>query len=91
MPNKINPAAVGLTVPEAARFLRVSPDKVRGWIKRGELRAINTAAVRCGRPRYVILPHHLAEWEKSHDVAGQVETQRPRKKRQFGWQDFYPD
>ena len=35
-------AAAGLTVADVARRYRVSPDKVRGWIARGELIAINS-------------------------------------------------
>src|SRR5689334_7248369 len=34
----------GLTVADVAARLRVSPDKVRKWIERGELVGINTAA-----------------------------------------------
>ncbi len=38
----------GLTVRDVACRYRVGEDKVRGWIARGELRAINTAKVLCG-------------------------------------------
>jgi hypothetical protein len=56
--------AVGLTVKDVARRYRVSPDKVRLWIARGELVAINTTATLCGKPRWVILPEALAEFER---------------------------
>ena len=49
----------GLTVLDVAQRYRVSPDKVRTWIKRGELAAINTAAKICGKPRWVITPDAL--------------------------------
>ena len=42
--------AAGLTVREIARRFRVGEDKVHAWIRRGELRAINTAATLCGKP-----------------------------------------
>ena len=41
----------GYTVREVALRLRVGEDKVRNWIARGELLAINTATVVCGKPR----------------------------------------
>jgi excisionase family DNA binding protein len=55
-----NTPAAGMTVREVARRYRVGEDKVRGWIQRGEMRAVNTAATLCGRPRWVVLPADLA-------------------------------
>lgn len=53
----------GLTVADVAKRYRISPDKVRAWIARGELKAVNTAAVLCGRPRWVVPAEALAEFE----------------------------
>lgn len=39
-----------LTPPEIAKLLRVSQDKILGWIRRAELRAINVS--NRSRPRY---------------------------------------
>jgi excisionase family DNA binding protein len=63
---KPNPpeAPARLTVPEVARLLRVSEDKVRGWIERGELRAVNCAARAGGRPRWRVSREALAEFER---------------------------
>ena len=47
------PDAATLTVTEAAKLLRVSRDKVLGWINSSRLRAVNTARGQ-GRPRYRI-------------------------------------
>lgn len=79
----------GLTVAEVARRYRVGEDKVRGWIKRGELRAVNTAAAICARPRFVIPPEALAEFEQRHSAAA---PQRParRPRRRTLEIDFYP-
>ncbi len=79
----------GLTPRELAGILRVSPDKVLGWIRSGELRALNTSSVRCGRPRYVILPHHLDEFTQRRQ-AGPSPT-RPSRKKRTHLIDFYPD
>jgi excisionase family DNA binding protein len=83
----LSPAA-GYTPNELAKLLRVSPDKIRLWINRGELQAVNVADHHCGRPRFVILPHHLTEFEKRR-TAGP--TPKPtRKKKRTKQVDFYP-
>jgi transposase len=79
----------GLTVAEVAARYRVGEDKVRGWIARGELFAINTAAVLCGKPRWVILPDALAAFEKRR--AGGPTPKPPCRRRQNGAVDYYPD
>ena len=80
----------GLTVADVARRYRVSPDKVRGWIKRGELSAINTASSRCGKPRYVIMPESLERFELGRQAATPP-SPAPRRRRQPGMVDFYPE
>jgi Helix-turn-helix domain len=81
--------ARGYTPNELARMLRVGPDKVRAWIARGELRAVNTAAALCSRPRFVVLPEHLAEF-----AARRAAAPPPRPARRIKGTtmvDFYPD
>lgn len=80
----------GLTVADVARRYRVSPDKVRAWINRSELKAVNTAAVLCGKPRYVILPEALAEFEQARRAGPVPKPQRRQRKRDRGI-DYYPD
>jgi transposase len=82
-------AQPGLTVRDAARRYRVSPDKVRGWINRGELPAVNTAAALCGKPRWLILPEGLAAFERRR--AGGPTLKPPRRRRRPQMVDFYPD
>jgi hypothetical protein len=77
-----------LTVADVARRHRVGEDKVRFWIARGELHAINTAAVLCGRPRWVILPEALAEFEERR--AGGPAPKPPRRRRRPEPHDYYP-
>jgi transposase len=79
----------GLTVRDIARRYRVGEDKVRGWITRGELRAINTAAALCGRPRWVIPVESLVEFERRR--AGGPPPKLPRRRRRREQIDFYPD
>jgi excisionase family DNA binding protein len=80
----------GMTTGEVARYLRIGEDRVRSLIRSGQLGAIDTAANRSGRPRYVVLPHHLAEWEQSRRVAApSPKPARRRKRTQLV--DYYPD
>jgi excisionase family DNA binding protein len=79
----------GYTPRELARLLRVSPDRIRAMIATGELGALDLARHRCGRPRYVILPHHLAEFVRRR-AAGPSPTPARRRKR-IHEVDYYPD
>src|SRR5690242_14609995 len=74
-------AGGGLTPNELAKILRVSPDRVRAWIKSGHLGAINTAATRSGKPRFVVLPHHLEEFERGRRVSPPPGPTPRRRKR----------
>ncbi len=79
----------GLTVCDVARRYRVSRDKVRQWIRRGELGAINTGLVSCGKRRYVILPDHLAAFEKRR--AAVPPHKPPRRRKRKDAIDYFPD
>lgn len=79
----------GLTTSEVARRYRVGEDRVRAWIHSGALGALNTSDVGCARPRYVVLPEHLAQFERARSTAPTPKpTRRPRSP---GERDFYPD
>jgi len=71
-----------------ARRYRVGEDKVRGWIRRGELAAINTAATLCGKPRWVISAEALAEFERRR--AGGPPPKPPCRRRRQQAIDYYP-
>ena len=83
------PPAVGLTVADVARRFRVGPDKVRSWIARGELAAVNTASVLCGKPRWVVTPEALAAFERGR--AGGPPPKRARHRKRTTVVDYYPD
>jgi hypothetical protein len=67
----------------------VGRDKVRAWITRGELTALNTPTARCARPRWVVLPEALAAFERGR-VGGPPPKPLARRKR-TATVDFYPD
>lgn len=82
--------ASGLTVADVARRYRVGEDKVRAWIRRGELSAINTADRRCFRPRFVITVDALAAFEQGRQAATPNAPKHKRRKK-TNEIDFYPD
>src|SRR5690349_3173410 len=80
----------GLTVRDVARRYRVGEDKVRGWIRRGELRAVNTADNPCGKPRWVVPPEALSDFERRR-AGGEPPKPRRRRRPKAGFIDYYPD
>jgi hypothetical protein len=81
----------GWTVTGLAQRFRVSEEKIRGWIRRGELIAINTADARCGKPRYIVTAEALAQFERGRAAAAPDKAAPRRKRRTAGMIDFYPD
>jgi excisionase family DNA binding protein len=79
----------GLTVPELAKLLRVGEDKVRGWIRRGALRAVNVASRLLDKPRWVVLPVELERFLAGRQTAPAIKPARRQKRRSV--KDYYPD
>jgi excisionase family DNA binding protein len=80
---------VSLTVPEVAKRYRVSEDKVRAWIIRGEMAAFNTATDLCGRPRWVIPPEALEAFERRR-AGGPLPKPAKRRKKSYAV-DYFPE
>ena len=55
-----------LTPPEIAKVLRVSHEKLLGWIRRGELTAVNVG--NGNRPRFRISPESLDAFLRQREV-----------------------
>ena len=70
-----------LTPPAIAKSYGVSTDKVLRWIRTGELRAVNIATKRTGRPRWAIDPADLADFERSRAAVPQRGRAAPRARR----------
>jgi hypothetical protein len=79
----------GFTTADLALRYRVSEDKIRQWIRDGLIRAINTADVLCAKPRFVVPPEALADFERVRSAA--TPPKPPRRKRKTEAVDFYPD
>jgi hypothetical protein len=84
------PLLRGLTVRDLAARYRVSEDKIRAWIRRGELAAINTSTALCGKPRFIVLPDALREFEKRRGAALPPKPP-PRRRNRIDFVDYYPD
>jgi transposase len=84
----MNEIAAGLTVADLAKRFRVSPDKVRLWIKRGELSAVNTANARCGKPRFVVTADALAAFEQGRQA---TPPKAAKRKKRTNLVDYFPD
>lgn len=69
-----------LTPPQIAKRYGVSEEKVIGWVRRGELRAINLAARRTGRPRWKIAYADLVAFESARAAVPAPPTTRRRRK-----------
>lgn len=80
----------GYTVADLAARYRVGEDKVRAWIKAGELIAINTAAAICAKPRFVVTADALAAFERRRAV-GPPPPPKKTRKRKTAHKDYYPD
>lgn len=57
-----------ITPPQLAKRWGIDPAKVHGWIRSGELRAIDVSSTRGGRPRYLIDVADVAAFEASREV-----------------------
>jgi hypothetical protein len=68
-----------LTPPQVAARYGISPDKVLGWIKAGELRAFNAATRAQGRPRWLIDVADLLAFEQARSA---IPAPRKARRRQ---------
>ncbi|MGD0655107.1 MAG: helix-turn-helix domain-containing protein [Thermoguttaceae bacterium] len=72
---------------DVAERLGVDVGKVLGWIKRGELRALNVVANQGRKARYRITPEELGIFELKRTIAPAPKVTRRRSK--SGWKFQY--
>jgi hypothetical protein len=83
------PLPAGFTVADLARRWRVGEDKVRAFLRKGELVAVNVAACLAGKPQWRITAESVKQFEQRRSS---VPTPKPvRRRRQVAEVDFYPD
>src|SRR4051812_1086901 len=61
--------SASLTLPEFAARYRMGEDKAKRLIRQGLVRAVNIGSTRSGRPRYVITPEAMEEFERARAAA----------------------
>jgi hypothetical protein len=76
-----------LTVAEVARRYRMGKVKVRALIARGELRAMNVATSLSSKPRWIVLPEALAEFERGRAA---LPPSPARRKKRTEAIDYFP-
>lgn len=80
-----------LTPPELGRMWGVGPGKIVGWIRTGELRAIDASTRQGGRPRFLIDLRDVVEFEAKRAVVPPPQTKRLNRsnKKQNGVIQFF--
>ena len=78
-----------ITPPELAREWGIDVAKVLTWIRRGELRAINAATDRNGRPRYLIDRADLALFEAARSAGPQPKISRVRRRKDPNYIEYF--
>jgi len=71
-----------LTPPALAKLWAVSPEKVIGLIRSGELDAVNLASRGSSRPRFRISPEAVQRFEHCRSVAPRPATERKQRGKQ---------
>jgi hypothetical protein len=73
--------ASGFTVADLCRRWRVGPDKIHGFLRRGELLGVNLASSLSAKPQWRITPESVREFETRRTSKPQPKP-APRRKRQ---------
>jgi hypothetical protein len=81
--------ASGFTVADLCRRWKVGEDKIRAFLRRGELIGVNLAATLSGRPQWRIPPEEVARFERRRSSAPPPKPTRRRTRTCAV--DYYPD
>jgi hypothetical protein len=80
----------GFSVADLCRRWKVGPDKIRMFLRRGDLVGVNVATSLCAKPQWRITAESVEAFERQRSS---VPPPPPpaRRKRQTGQIDYYPD
>jgi hypothetical protein len=79
----------GYSVADLCRRWRVSPDKIRAFLRKGELVAVNLASNLAGRPQWRITHESVERFELRRSSAPPPKV--PRRRRRPELVDYFPD
>jgi hypothetical protein len=89
VPPADTPPPAGYTVVDLCRRWRVGEDKVRGFLRRGELVGVNLAASLAGKPQWRITAESVKAFEERRTS---VPPPRPaRRRKRTTAVGYYPD
>jgi hypothetical protein len=83
------PRSFGYTVADLCRRWRCGSDKIRGFLRRGELVGVNVATNLSAKPQWRITPESVERFEQRRSSAPPPKPARRKKKTTKV--DFYPD
>jgi hypothetical protein len=70
----------GYSVADLCRRWKVGPDKIHGFLRRGELVGINVATSLVGKPQWRITPESVEVFERRRSSVPPPKTTRRRKR-----------
>src|SRR5262249_52146932 len=79
----------GYTVADLSKRWRIGEDKVRIFLRKGELVGVNLATNLSGRPQWRITPESVEQFERRRSSA--PPPRPPRRRTQPSVTDFSPD
>jgi hypothetical protein len=79
----------GFTVTDLARRWRIGEDKIRAFLRRGELVGLNVAANMSGKPQWRVTVESVEQFERKRTSAPPPKPQRRR--RSPALVDYYKD
>ena len=79
----------GYSVADLCHRWKIGGDKVRSFLRRGELVGVNLAGSLSAKPQWRITPEEVERFEKRRSSAPLPKTTRRRRQREAT--DFFPD
>jgi len=80
----------GYRVADLCRRWKVGADKIHGFIRRGELLAVNVATNLSGRPQWRITPESVTLFERRRS-SGKPDSPKRQRRRGPAEVDYYPE
>ena len=80
----------GYSVADLCRRWKIGPDKIRAFLRRGELVGVNVATRLSGKPQWRITPESVERFERRRSSEPPPKPAR-RPRRRPDQIDFYPD
>jgi hypothetical protein len=85
---EVAPPPAGFTVADLARRWRIGEDKVRAFLRRGELAGVNVAANLAAKPQWRVTVDSVEKFEQRRSSA--PPPPRARRRRRAEATDYYP-